>query len=563
MEVKKRAPNVLRVAQTSVRIADRTIRTKKSYQKKGFTTSDIGAEEVEDRENGKTDSPFERNRVARKRMWGQGVQKQTVQERYRQKQKEQTEVGKNMEKKKGYEESTKRQKSTKISVKENDRYTSWSFQKENGSSKDGVYQPFKLKSISEYSTGQKAEKQSVGSGRQVLAAKKNVGKKSKKTGRGVTGGTAVAIKAAVRTVTGTIRKNKEALQASVIKNEEEEKQSGKPSAGIIGALAAGAVGCLIPLLMTLVLLLPIVFIGSVFQLEQMNGATRIVTVARGELGNSEQDVGGQKYKDWYGMDDDWCAMFVSWCADQCGYINSGIMPKTASVDTMKKWYEDKNLYHTKDGYEPKVGDIIFFGNGSSHVGIVSEYNAEDGIVTTIEGNTGRSVTSPYHQGSKVSQNVYPTTYKQIVGYATPEYPLMTIEIPEPYGTEYSYMGWQMITAKNSLQYKLREEAGMNFDEDGFGKIDDRYVIACTTTFGQVGDYIDWELDNGTVIKTVIGDIKNQNDEGCNEWGHRNGLCVVEFVVDKESWYGKGKYPTDFHSEWDGRVVQATKVGSFW
>lgn len=548
MEVKKRAPNILRVAGTSVRVSDVTIRSKQGYLKKGLTASVIGAEEDEEEAKEKANSPFERNRIARKQMRGRVVQNQI-----------------------NFLKNIKKDNKNVLGNLEKEK----SGNNNSSSRSSSVYQTFKIKSVLQFPIEAKGEKQSL------AANQKNTGKKvAKKAGKAAataakrtttaattaatgvaTGGTSVVAVATAKMAVGAIKKTKEVLRAAVTK--EEEKQSGKSSAGIIGALAAGAVGCLIPLVMTLVLLLPIVFIGSVFQLEQLNGATRIVTVARGELGNSEQDVGGQKYKDWYGMDDDWCAMFVSWCADQCGYINSGIMPKTASVDTMKKWYEDKNLYHTKDGYEPKVGDIIFFGNGSSHVGIVSEYNAEEGIVTTIEGNIGRSVTSPYHQGSKVSQNFYPTTYKQIVGYATPEYPLMTIEIPEPYGTEYSYMGWQMITAKNSLQYKLREEAGMNFDEDGFGKINDRYVIACTTTFGQVGDYIDWELDNGTVIKTVIGDIKNQNDEGCNEWGHRNGLCVVEFVVDKESWYGKGKYPTDFHSEWDGRVVQATKVGSFW
>ena len=104
---------------------------------------------------------------------------------------------------------------------------------------------------------------------------------------------------------------------------------------------------------------------------------------------------------------------------------------------------------------------------------------------------------------------------------------------------------------------------MNFDANGFGKIHGRYVIACTTTFGDIGDYIDFTLDNGTVIKTVIGDIKNQNDPGCNIWGHQNGACVIEFVVDKNSWYGTSRYPTKFLPEWAGRPARAKKAGSYW
>ena len=42
--------------------------------------------------------------------------------------------------------------------------------------------------------------------------------------------------------------------------------------------------------------------------------------------------------------------------------------------------------------------------------------------------------------------------------------------------------------------------------------------------------------NGNVLKCIIGDIKNQSDAGCNKWGHLNGKCVIEFVVDKTTWY---------------------------
>lgn len=51
------------------------------------------------------------------------------------------------------------------------------------------------------------------------------------------------------------------------------------------------------------------------------------------------------------------------------------------------------------------------------------------------------------------------------------------------------MGWQCITSKSSQQYKLRDKAGQNFDSEGFGIINNRYVVACTTTYGRVGDYI--------------------------------------------------------------------------
>lgn len=140
----------------------------------------------------------------------------------------------------------------------------------------------------------------------------------------------------------------------------------------------------------------------------------------------------------------------------------------------------------------------------------------------------------------------------------------TVTLPAGLGTKCTYMGWQCITSTSSNQYKLREAAGMNFDSEGYGKINDRFVIATTTTFGKVGDYIDVKLTNGNVMKCIIGDIKSQGDPGCNAWGHYEGSNVVEFIVDKDSWYGKKENPSIsdeyFVSERTGDVTSTGIVG---
>lgn len=99
----------------------------------------------------------------------------------------------------------------------------------------------------------------------------------------------------------------------------------------------------------------------------------------------------------------------------------------------------------------------------------------------------------------------------------------------------------------------------------FGKINGRYVIACTSTFGQVGDYIDFYQADGTIIHGIIGDIKNQNDPACTEWGHDNGQTIVEFVVDHNTWYNSDHAnpgtPT-CHPEWNQFIVKAVNGGSY-
>ena len=142
----------------------------------------------------------------------------------------------------------------------------------------------------------------------------------------------------------------------------------------------------------------------------------------------------------------------------------------------------------------------------------------------------------------------------------------TVTLPSGLGRYFTYMGWQMITSPSSQQYKLRQTAGQNFDNEGFGIINGRYVVATTTTYGNVGDYIDVYQSDGTVLQCIIGDIKNQNDAGCNKWGHQNGQVVVEFVVDKTIWYNNGHAnpgTSSCHPEWGGKtIVQIANVGSY-
>ena len=66
------------------------------------------------------------------------------------------------------------------------------------------------------------------------------------------------------------------------------------------------------------------------------GNQAIVEVALTQLGNE----GGQPYWSWYGFDSrvEWCACFVSWCADQCGYLESGIIPKYSLCSDGVDWF---------------------------------------------------------------------------------------------------------------------------------------------------------------------------------------------------------------------------------
>lgn len=144
------------------------------------------------------------------------------------------------------------------------------------------------------------------------------------------------------------------------------------------------------------------------------GDGQIVTVALSQVGN----VGGQPYWSWYGFNSrvEWCACFVSWCANECGYINAGVIPKYAGCVNGVQWFKDRGQW--LDGSaEPAPGMIIFFDwadesgqDGlSDHTGIVQK--VENGKVYTVEGNSGDSC----------RVNEYSIGYYEILGYGAPAY----------------------------------------------------------------------------------------------------------------------------------------------
>ena len=145
------------------------------------------------------------------------------------------------------------------------------------------------------------------------------------------------------------------------------------------------------------------------------GDGEIVTVALSQLGN----VGGQPYWSWYGFESrvDWCACFVSWCANECGYLDAGVIPRFASCSIGIQWFRERGLW--QDGsYEPRPGDLIFFDwddedegqdGAADHVGIVEK--VDGGIVYTVEGNSGNAC----------RERQYAIGHAEIYGYGTPAY----------------------------------------------------------------------------------------------------------------------------------------------
>ena len=147
-----------------------------------------------------------------------------------------------------------------------------------------------------------------------------------------------------------------------------------------------------------------------------------------------------------------------------------------------------------------------------------------------------------------------------------------IVIPEEYGnggyTITVYNDWDWVYNQGKV-YNLWLESGAQWD-DGIAVIDGRYLVAVTSTFGDIGDKVDFYLEDGTRIPCIIADSKSQTVEDwdsnpANQWGHNDGQNVLEFEVSHVAFYqtyaGSNPGTNGWHMEWaDKRVSSATNLG---
>ena len=147
-------------------------------------------------------------------------------------------------------------------------------------------------------------------------------------------------------------------------------------------------------------------------------AEKVLTVAREELGNTENPAGSNrtKYGKWFGLDGNpWCMMFVMWCFSQAGAL--GLLPKrTASCGDLMRSAKAAGCWVTED-YRP--GDVVIYdfpgGAATDHTGIIESVTASG--VVAIEGNTSQA--GSQSNGEQVCRKS--RKYNVIVGAVRPRF----------------------------------------------------------------------------------------------------------------------------------------------
>ena len=152
-------------------------------------------------------------------------------------------------------------------------------------------------------------------------------------------------------------------------------------------------------------------------------AERVLEIARGELGYTENPPGSNRTKYWdeFGagwQGQPWCVAFLWWCFHRAGEGSAFFAgAKTASCGTLLRWYKAQGL--TVPVHDVQPGDIVILNfsgtQDTQHCGLVVEV---DGLyIITVEGNTSQSG-SQSNGGMVCRKTRFPS---QVVGVCRPEY----------------------------------------------------------------------------------------------------------------------------------------------
>lgn len=142
----------------------------------------------------------------------------------------------------------------------------------------------------------------------------------------------------------------------------------------------------------------------------------VVATASSCVGYQSEANNDSHFAEHFGMPcAEWCHLFVDYCYDVNGL--GDLVPMTAYCPDGSNWFlnHPTACFYRRGAYLPDAGDLIYFDwdeNGNpNHVGMVEA--CEDGVVHTIEGNTGDPV--------GVYRKAWDVDSPYILGYGVPAF----------------------------------------------------------------------------------------------------------------------------------------------
>lgn len=269
-------------------------------------------------------------------------------------------------------------------------------------------------------------------------------------------------------------------------------------------------------------------------------------------------------------DDSYKYVWGGWGASDGGYDCGHFVItayRQAGIDTGASYTGDMYSCFTAKGFQDVTSSCnLSTGAGMKKGDVLLNTSNHAAMVQIDGGTTVEARGSSYGIVANVSYRNYPWDFVLRYPESSSDTgsagitmtPQATITVPEGLGKYYTYMRWDAITNMDTEQGRLIKTAGKTYDSEGYGRVGDRYALAMTSTFGNIGDYVDVYMSNGRVIHGIIADEKSQeytawDHDPANKWGHNDGQCIVEWVT---NWTSHDNPPSD------GSVMKVVNYGSY-
>jgi len=212
-------------------------------------------------------------------------------------------------------------------------------------------------------------------------------------------------------------------------------------------------------------------------------------------------------------------------------------------------YLNENIHYYNNKIIPALNKL---GNAINAYAIANEMLA----------STSESTSSNFADKKVYGEQYVAPTYKKGEEYTVD---LTNINYKDTSTT--TYMNWNQKWIKGSNQGNFKNKAfednNVVCDNDGFylvnDGVDNRYVVAMTQQYGDVGEYVDVYQADGSVLKCVIGDAKSYNDSNSGQYGHMYGntVNVLEFMTD---WRGNHANPGRVRTSLDQNILKVVNTG---
>lgn len=121
----------------------------------------------------------------------------------------------------------------------------------------------------------------------------------------------------------------------------------------------------------------------------------------------------------------------------------------------------------------------------------------------------------------------------------------------------SFMPYRAITDKSSKQFELQQYATTE-NAYGLRMLDDYFMVAVTSQYGEVGDLLEIELESGWLL-AIVGDIKSAGHDDCKSFQDNS---VIEFIIDNNRLNEEIKYHGDLNILFKGEIKRIYNLGSY-